>query len=98
MPGVCRSGDMCTGHDAFPPRSPITSSPDVFCNGQPVVRQGDTWAPHTRTVLPFDTHSGVGTHGSSTVFCNGIPVAREGDFIDCGSQIMTGSPDTICGG
>lgn len=96
MPGVCRATDMCTGHDGFPPRPPVTSSPDVFCNGIPVVRQGDTWSPHSRVGDP--PHTGIGAQGSSTVFCNGMPLAREGDMIDCGSSIMSGSPDTICGG
>lgn len=96
MPGICRVTDLCTGHDGFPPRAPVTSSPDVFCNGLPVVRQGDTWSVHDR--IPPSPHSGIGVQGSTTVTCNGMPLAREGDLIDCGSQVMTGSPDVMCGG
>ena len=46
MPGVSRLGDVCTGHGCFPSRPSTGASPNVFVNGIPVHRQGDSWAPH----------------------------------------------------
>jgi uncharacterized Zn-binding protein involved in type VI secretion len=98
MPGLCRITDLCTGHDFFAPRSPVVGSPDVLCNGVSVVRVGDPWQIHVRTVLPFDFHGASGLIGSSTVLCNGLGLMREGDFLDCESRVLTSSPDVICGG
>ena len=32
MPAVTRKGDICTGHECFPPRSSTSGSPNVFVN------------------------------------------------------------------
>ena len=98
MPGICRVSDLCSGHEGFPPRSPLTGSPDVTVNGIPVVRVGDPWSIHTRIIPPFDFHPGTQLLGSTTVTCNGLSVAREGDLLDCGSRVLFGSPDVSCGG
>lgn len=41
---------------------------NVFVNGVPLLRQGDINTPHTRTIPPFDTHSGSIVVGSLNVF------------------------------
>ena len=46
MPGVCRQGDVCTGHGCYPSRPNASWSPDVFVNGLNVHRQGDAWESH----------------------------------------------------
>ena len=93
--GVVRVGiDVCTGHDGFDPRPAVTGSPDVFCDGYPVVRVGDQWMVHTDH---HSSHDGQGIGGSSTVFCNGLPVMRSLDPINCGSVVAIGSTDVFCG-
>lgn len=96
MPPVTRLGDLCTGHGCFPPRASISASPNVFVNGIPVIRVGDTYAPHGCSKCK--PHPGNLTSGSSSVFVNGIPVGRIGDSISCGSFVKDGSPDVIIGG
>jgi len=91
MPGVARVGqDLNSGHvgDSTPC---IAGSPTVFCNGYAVARIGDPWAPHI-------AHQPLGGTGSATVFVNGHGASRLNDMTDCGTIILTGSPDTFCGG
>lgn len=95
MPAVTRLGHRCTGHDCWPPRLVIQGSPNVFVNGQPITRQGDTWGPHT---CGNNTHSGVQSQGAPTVFANGMAVARIGDMISCGSASAEGSSNVFIGG
>lgn len=96
MPAVTRLGDMCTGHGCFPPRASISSSQNVFVNGIPVIRVGDTYAPHgCKKCKP---HPGNLVSGSSTVFVNGLAVGRVGDSISCGSFVKDGSSDVNIGG
>ena len=64
---VVRLGDICTGHNCFPPRPSVTASTNVSINGRGAVRVGDLWAPHTCETTP-----GTQTGGSSTVFVNGL--------------------------
>ena len=92
MPAIVRKNDNCSGHDLCPPRPSATASPDVFCNGQPVVRYGDTMELHGCPVHP--PHSG--THdGQHTVFVNGRSIQAVGDPISCGSVCAEGSPDVF---
>lgn len=100
MPAVARLGDTCTGHDCFPPRSSIEGSPNVFCNGIAVHRQGDGWDTHccTHPKLPHGCHNGVLTSGSGTVFVNGKQIGRIGDPVSCGSTVATGSGNVFAGG
>lgn len=93
MPGIARLGvDMNSGHvgDQTPC---MVGSPTVKCNGLAVARIGDPWAPH---VVPY--HTPLGLTGSTTVFANGIGVQRVGDLTNCGTTIIAGSVDTMCGG
>ena len=69
MPAVTRKGDSCTGHSCFPPRNSTSGSPNVFVNGKPAHRQGDSWETHccTHTDCPHGCHSGSLASGSSSV-------------------------------
>ena len=97
MSAVARVGDQCTGHGCWPPRPSVGGSPDVFCNGIAVHRQGDGWAPHTCPSIP-ETHASVLANGSSSVFVNGKALGRIGDPVVCGSSVATGSADVFAGG
>lgn len=94
-PPCHRLGDLCTGHDCWPPRPNATASPNVFCNKIPVHRLGDIWKVHC---CPPPCHGGTTVGGSSTVFVNGRPCTRIGDPVNCGSNCGTGSPDVFIGG
>lgn len=96
MPAATRLGDMDTGHDACPPTSLVTASPNVFINGKGQGRVGDSYAAHGCDVHP--PHVGVIAAGSSSVFINGIPAGRVGDPVSCGGSVAQGSPNVFIGG
>lgn len=96
MPAVVRLGDLCTGHDACPPRPCVTASPNVFCNGIPVHRETDMWGVHGCDIHP--PHPGILIKGSPNVFVNMLPIARIGDPVNCGSFAAEGSMDTFANG
>ena len=100
MPAVTRQGDICTGHECFPPRASTAGSPNVFVNDTPAHRQTDGWAAHTCThpEIPHGTHAGTLAAGSGTVYCNGLQLGRIGDPVDCGSSVATGSGNVFAGG
>ncbi len=91
MPAIVRIGDMCSGHDVFPPRPAILGSPNVFANMLPVVRMTDQWAVHCGVAC----HGGMSMMGSMNVFVNNLPVTRIGDQISCGSIVVSGSFNVI---
>lgn len=93
---VTRLGDLCSGHGPWPPRPSTSASPDVFVNGIPVHRQGDSWAVHCDPQPAC--HAGMLASGSGTVFVNGKQIGRVGDPVDCGSIVATGSGDVFAGG
>jgi len=95
MPGVCRLGDYCTGHDSYPSRPNDQGSENVFVNGIPVHRLGDHWITHCNPV-PL-CHDGVLATASNTVFVNEKGVGRIGDLVSCGSVVATGSSDVFVG-
>lgn len=90
MPKATRIGDLCTGHESFPPRPSISGSSDVFVNDIGSHRVGDLWAPHP--------HDGILISGSASVFVNDAPKGRVGDMVDCGSMVLNGSDDVEVGG
>ena len=96
MPAVTRLGDSCTGHGCFPPRASTGGSGDVFANGIPVHRLGDSWAPHGCPKVP--PHGGALSAGSGTVSANGKQLGRIGDPVSCGSSVASGSGDVFAGG
>lgn len=98
MPPVCRAGmDSCTGHGSFPPRGMANGSPNVFTNGAPTRRQGDSFYPHG-SPSPSPPHGAVEASGSGTVFCNGRPINRTGDPVSCGGSNASGSGNVFAGG
>lgn len=96
MRGLARIGDRTFG-TCFCHPTPISvggtvvvGSPDVFTNGKPQSRLGDT-------VLADCGHKGTIVTASSTVFANGKGVARLGDqTTGCYvAKIVSASPDTF---
>ena len=100
MPPAARLGDICTGHECFPPRSNVAGSPNVFVNGKEWHRQGDGWSVHccTHPKVPHGCHGSSLASGSSTVFVNGLQAGRIGDPVACGSSVATGSGNVFAGG
>ena len=96
MPAQTRLGDLDTGHDACPPRSLVTASPDVIVNGKGAGRVGDSYAPHGCDVHPI--HTGTIASGSRTVFINGRAAGRIGDPVSCGGSVAQGSSNVFVGG
>ena len=88
--------DVCTGHDACPPRKAVEGSPDVFLEGHAVVRLGDAWETHGCPAHP--PHKGHVAQASDEVTVNGLPVVRIGDPLDCGGKVKTGSDGLYAGG
>jgi uncharacterized Zn-binding protein involved in type VI secretion len=93
MPAA-RMFDICSGHSCYPPRPNRDGSHNVLINGRSAHRVGDPWFSHH---CHHHTHDGITVTGSGTVFVNGQPLARVGDQVSCGSVIMTGSENCICG-
>ncbi len=105
MPEAARLNDTvkCNGDSHGCPACPhvtrgpvMTGSTDVFVNGRPAARTGDT-GMHVACCGPntFEV-----TGGSGTVFINGKGAARKGDSTGhCGGQgkVEGGSGDVIIG-
>lgn len=86
MSGATRQGQDTTGG------TNIEGSPNVFTNGSPQVRVGDSVASHGK--CPHC--SPVMSSGSGSVFVNGIPACRSGDSATCG-HTASGSGDVFIG-
>jgi len=95
MPPVTRLGDICTGHDCFPPRGNDQASPNVYVNNIPVHRKTDHWPVHCCGGSCHDSNLAA---GSSTVFSNFLDLCRIGDPVACGSAVAQGSPNVFAGG
>lgn len=93
---VARIGDLCTGHENWPPRPAVGGSGDVFVNSIGVHREGDGWAVHCNSKP--QCHDSILDEGSSTVFVNNLEVGRIGDPVACGSAVAQGSPNVFFGG
>lgn len=103
MRKLCRVGD-----DAYCPAEShggssrevqgpaVKGSPNVFINGIPVLRVGDTGVHQAKTCSGPNTW--VNIEGSSKVFINNIPAVRLGDRTrHCGGQegVMIEAADNI---
>ena len=97
MPAVTRKGDSGSGHGCFPPRPSSGGSSNVFVNGIPVHRQGDSWPDNVCVVKPHPSHPGSLASGSGTVYANAKQVGRIGDPVDCGSVVAAGSSNVFAG-
>ena len=84
---------LCSGHSTYPPRPPITWSPDVFVNELNVIRYGDSWEIHCCPIC----HGGTSV-GGGTVFVNGRVAQQVGDPISCGSVHAQHSPNVYIKG
>lgn len=91
-------GSDCSGHSTYPGTTVIEGSSNVFINGRPAARVGDSAGTHCNTQPPYDCHSRSVAVGSSTVFINGRPAARVGDSLSCGGEITSGSSNVRIGG
>jgi uncharacterized Zn-binding protein involved in type VI secretion len=60
-------------------------SPNVFFEGQPVARVGDT----VLCIKEMGSEESI-TEGSETIFVNGMPLARIGHKVGCGAVIQEG--------
>lgn len=99
MPAAARLGDNCSGHGCFPATPIVAGSSDVFINGKPAARQGDTVLLHA-CPCPYTVHGVHGrsiSAGSSTVSINGKPASRVGDAIGCGGSVAAGSGNVFIG-
>ena len=94
MPPVTRLGDICTGHDAWPPRANDEASGDVFVNNIGAHRQGDHWVVHCKRSSCHDSNHAA---GSGTVYVNNKQLSRIGDPVACGSAVASGSPNVFAG-
>lgn len=95
MPAVTRVGDADITHCSGMTRA--EGSPDVFCNGKPVSRQGDKNTGHLLPGSPCTNHDAPITTGSGTVFANGKGVGRVGDSLTSCTAVAAGSGDTFAG-
>ncbi|WP_150523616.1 PAAR domain-containing protein [Roseibium sediminis] len=99
MPAAHRKGDIGSGHGChFPPSSATGGSPNVFVNGIPVMRVGDSYAPHGCPACPVPPHGRALAAGSPTVVVNGKAAGRVGDAINCGGSAAAGSGDVFFDG
>lgn len=96
MPAVTRKNDKDITHCSTPKR--LEHSPDVFCNGIPVSRQGDLNTSHLLPGSPCPSHQAPITTGSTTVFVNGRGCGRINDAISGCTKVAEGSPDVFAGG
>ncbi|MBD1557002.1 phospholipase [Vibrio sp. S9_S30] len=99
MPAAARLGDSCAGHGCFPATPIVAGSSDVFINGKPAARQGDTVLLHACPCpnMPHGIHGRSISAGSSTVSINGKPASRVGDAIGCGGSVAAGSGNVFIG-
>ena len=95
MPAVTRVGDADVTHCSGMVRA--IGSPDTFCNGIPISRQGDVNTGHLLPGAPCPGHAMPIAVGSTTVFVNGKGMGRVGDAIVGCTVVAAGSPDTFAG-
>lgn len=97
MPAATRIGDIDVTHCSTPARA--QGSYNVYVNGIPWSRQGDSNTPH---LIPGDdpcyVHTAAISSGSSTVKVNGKGAGRIGDGIGGCTMVAAGSPNVFAGG
>ena len=93
MPKAVRQGDTGTDHAGFPPTPIIEGSSNVFIDGLPAARVGDSLMPHAKPNHP--PHPRSISSGSSTVFINGKPAAITGGDVSCGGVTIGGGSVNI---
>jgi len=96
MPAVTRIGDADVVHCSGMTRA--EGSPNVFCNGIPVSRQGDNNTVHLLPGVPCPPHAAPIAVGSTTVFVNKRGCGRIGDAISGCTSVAAGSSNVFAGG
>ena len=95
MPAVTRIGDADVAHCSGMTRA--VGSPNVFCNGIAVSRQGDNNTTHLLPGVPCPAHAAPIASGSGTVFVNGKGCGRVGDSISACTSVAAGSSNVFAG-
>jgi|GEM_PF-4013042 len=91
-------GDKASCPTCNTPLTPaIEGSSNVFINGKPAMRAGDSYAPGFCPVCLTSVPSRKLERGSSSVFINGIPAGRIGDGLSGGGVIIGGSSNVFIG-
>ena len=96
MPAVTRIGDADVTHCSGMSRA--AGSSNVFANGIPVSRQGDSNTGHLLPGSGCPGHSASIAAGSSTVRVNGRGCGRVGDGMSGCTSVASGSPNVFAGG
>lgn len=94
MSAITRKGDALAGHGCWGGHNIAVGSDDVFVNGIPASREGDSSTVHCCGPA---CHTGD-MSGSNTVFINGKSAQKVGDPVSCGSSQVAGSPNVFIGG
>lgn len=103
MPAIARANGVDTvysltgaGTGCNSPMNTVTGtgSPNVFVNGTPVVREGDTVGVHPRAGCTI-TDTSVLTTFSPNVYANGKGIGRVGDQYTSDNTITSGSPNVF---
>lgn len=97
MAAVTRIGDLCTGHDIFPPRALISGSIDYIVCGKGAGRVGDILVTHIAVPPILPPHDGAISAGQPSFLVNGLPIARVGDPVSCGSFMASGCESFLVG-
>lgn len=85
MPRVIRVTDFSQGHSQYPPSIAIENGSTVKINGLSTMRFGDPYTPHTKYILPHDTHSPLTLKDPSRkVFVENRVISLDGDPLSCG--------------
>lgn len=92
--GISRLGDITTGHGCHAPVIGATASANVYVNGIPAHKVGDTTVVHT---CGTDVHPDTMSVGSTTVKINGTDAMRIGDILTPGGTIAEGSHNVFVG-
>ena len=95
--GAARVGDMCAGHDGYPPTPIITGSSTLICDGKGVACVGDKCQDHDKS--HGHNHTPIITGGSSFFKIDGRAAAMTGSEVAGGgcssdNKIISGS-DTL---
>jgi uncharacterized Zn-binding protein involved in type VI secretion len=86
------AGDTVSVHECGVAPNASTGSSNVFINGKPAHRVGDSNTSHPSVPSPScATHTTNLSSGSPNVSVNGEALARDGDLYDCGIRLTSGS-------
>ena len=96
MPAATRIGDADVAHCSGMTRA--QGSGNVFVNGIPWSREGDSNTTHLLPGSPCPAHSAPIASGSSTVKVNGKGAGRIGDGLSGCTSVAAGSPNVFAGG